>query len=192
MTTTAEAETPARRAPWRTWTMGALAAYVVGALVFLAVGGGRPDEPMGSGREDTTSAGLLGAVHQIEYDTLDGEPASLARYAGQPLIINFFASWCGPCIEEMPDFEAFHQDFGTQYTVLGLAVEGARPARKIVADTGVTYDTGLDQRDIIVDMGGVGMPTTVFVSPEGVILDSHTGVLEYEDIIAKSEEFFGP
>ncbi|MDG2112957.1 MAG: TlpA disulfide reductase family protein [Actinomycetota bacterium] len=165
--------------------MSALGVYVVGALVFLALGGGRPESLGGRGDAAT------GPVHLVEYETLDGETTTLARYEGKPLILNFFASWCEPCVLEMPDFEAFHQDFADEYTVVGLAVEGARPAREIVAETGVTYDTGLDQRDIIVDMGGVGMPTTVFVSAEGVILDTHTGVLQYSDIVAKAEEFFG-
>lgn len=174
-----------QRAPWRRWAIGGLGVYVLGAVVFLALGGGQPDD-FGSGRDEA-----LGRVHAIEYETLDGEPTSFAQYAGQPLVINFFASWCGPCIEEMPDFEAFHRNFGDTVTVVGLAVEGARPARQLVEEVGVTYDTGLDQRDIVVELGGVGMPTTVFVSPAGEILESHTGVLTYEDMVAKSEKYFG-
>ena len=90
-----------------------------------------------------------------------------------------------------PQFERFHQEHGDRYVVLGLAVEGARPARDLVAEVGVTYDIGLDQRDILVELGGVAMPTTVFVSANGDLLDSHSGILQYDDIVSKAEELFG-
>lgn len=184
---TATAEPTQRRARWRWWTLIALGAYVIGAVVFLAVGGGSPDSRVA----DPSGSVLIGPVHEIEYETLDGEPATLTRYAGRPLVINFFASWCAPCVEEMPDFERFHQEQGDRYVVLGLAVEGARPARDLVAEVGVTYAIGLDQRDILVELGGVAMPTTVFVSANGDLLDSHSGILQYDDIVSRAEELFG-
>ena len=54
-------------------------------------------------------------------------------------LINFFASWCAPCVKEMPDFEKLHTNHGEHVTVLGLAVEGRRPALELVRSTGVTY-----------------------------------------------------
>lgn len=175
-----------RRPRWRTWTIGALGLYVVAAVVFLAVGGGRP-----SPATQDAGSGSLGPVHLIEYDTLDGGTTTLAARAGRPLVINFFASTCAPCREEMPDFETFHQNFGNKIGVVGLAVEGARPARTIIEETGVTFDTGLDQRDILIDLGGFGLPTTVFVDPAGHVVETHTGLLTYDALLAKVEEHFG-
>ena len=180
--------TPAQqRAPWRRWALATLGAYVAGAVVFLAVGGGAPEANLAQDR----TPGTLGPVHDIAYETLDGEPTTLAQYAGQPLVINFFASWCPPCIEEMPDLQRFHQEHGGRHTVVGLAVEGSRPARDLVEEVGVTYDIGLDQRDILIELGGVAMPTTVFVSSTGQLLDSHSGILQYDDLVDKAEELFG-
>lgn len=176
-----------RREHWRTWTVWGLGLYVIGAVVFLALGGGRS----GSSPLPGTDAASLGPVHLIEYDTLDGGSATLADQAGRPLVINFFASTCAPCREEMPDFETFHQNFGNEIAVVGLAVEGARPARTIIEETGVTFETGLDQRDIMIDLGGFGLPTTVFVDPVGNVVETHTGLLTYEALLAKVQEHFG-
>lgn len=163
-----------------------LSVYVLAAVIFLGLGGGRPSTPSTERAVDGR-----GPVHEIEFLTMQNEPTTMDQFAGQPLVINFFASWCEPCRQEMPDFERFHQEFGDDITVLGLAVEGARPARGMVEETGITFPTGLDQSDILVDLGGVGMPTTVFVSAQGVQLETHSGVLTFDQIVDRAEEHFG-
>ena len=129
-------------------------------------------------------------VHQITFNTLADNPAALSAYAGCPLVINFFASWCVPCVTEMPEFEQFWNQYGEQVAVIGLAVEQAEPAREIVAETGVTYLVGLDENDLFIELGGLGMPTTVFVSAEGVRLNSHSGILTFDDLVERANEHF--
>ena len=159
----------------------ALAVYAAGAAAFLAFGGGAPVTEAHDGDF---------SVHDVAYVDLDGNAASLGAFAGRPVIINFFASTCEPCKLEMPDLERFHQANGADVALVGLAVEGARPARRTVEETGVTYATGLDPGDLIVDLGGVGLPTTVFISHRGEVLESHTGLLTYEQIVDKVAELF--
>ena len=91
----------------------------------------------------------------------------------------------------MPDFQRLHESRGEQFQILGLAVEGERPARRIVESTGVTYPIGLDDSDLLVQLGGVAMPTTVFISDQGELLESHSGVLDYSKLIDRIEELFG-
>jgi len=135
--------------------------------------------------------GLTG-VHALEFVTLEEQPAAFAGYEGCPLIVNFFASWCVPCVTEMPDFERFWNTHGTQVAVLGLAAnDRLEDAIATVAERGVTYPTGLDEGELFIDFGGLGMPTTVFVSPEGQILETHSGLLTLEDITTRAEEHFG-
>jgi len=135
--------------------------------------------------------GLTG-VHALEFVTLEEQPAAFAGYEGCPLIVNFFASWCVPCVVEMPDFERFWNTHGTQVAVLGLAAnDRLEDAIATVAERGVTYPTGLDEGELFIDFGGLGMPTTVFVSPQGEILETHSGLLTLEDITTRAEEHFG-
>ncbi|WP_419837397.1 TlpA family protein disulfide reductase [Candidatus Poriferisodalis sp.] len=135
--------------------------------------------------------GLTG-VHALEFVTLEEQPAAFAGYEGCPLIVNFFASWCVPCVTEMPDFERFWNTHGTQVAVLGLAAnDRLEDAIATVAERGVTYPTGLDEGELFIDFGGLGMPTTVFVSPQGQILETHSGLLTLEDITTRAEEHFG-
>ncbi|MGY9071837.1 MAG: TlpA family protein disulfide reductase [Acidimicrobiales bacterium] len=167
----------------RRFALKALGLYAMAAVVFLALGGGAPSNGPTVVAVD---------IHGFEYETLDGEATSLGAFAGQPLIINFFASTCLPCVQEMPDFEDLHQAYGTEVVVVGLAVEGARPARGIVAETGITYPTGLEGgKDFLIDLGGYGMPTTVFVSPDGTVLESHTGILTPVELRERLEGHFG-
>ncbi len=141
--------------------------------------------------EHDVDPGLTG-VHALGFVTLEEQPAAFAGYAGCPLIVNFFASWCVPCVTEMPDFERFWNAHGTQVAVLGLAAnDRLEDAIATVIDRGVTYPTGLDEGELFIDFGGLGMPTTVFVSPEGQIVETHSGLLTLEDITSRAEEHFG-
>ena len=134
----------------------------------------------------------LDGVHALGFATLDDLPAAFAGYQGCPLIVNFFASWCVPCVAEMPDFQQFWVDHGAEVAVLGLAFQDPpQQALATVADRGVTYPTGMDDRELFIDFGGLGMPTTVFVSPDGEILETHSGLLTLADIISRATEHYG-
>jgi len=203
---------------WRGGLFALLGLYALGATVFLLAGGGQPaltslvamEAEVEGGDAAATAAselppdcndidpvehdvdpGLTG-VHALGFVTLEEQPAAFAGYEGCPLIVNFFASWCVPCVTEMPDFERFWNDHGTQVAVLGLAAnDRLEDAIATVADRGVTYPTGLDEGELFIDFGGLGMPTTVFVSPEGQILETHSGLLTLEDITTRPAEHFG-
>lgn len=137
--------------------------------------------------------GALNGVHALGFVTLEEQAAAFSGYAGCPLIVNFFASWCVPCVTEMPDFESFWNEHGAEVAVLGLAANDRLPdAIATVIDRGVTYPTGLDEGELFIDFGGLGMPTTVFVSPSGEILETHSGLLTLDDITNRADEHFGP
>jgi thiol-disulfide isomerase/thioredoxin len=160
------------------------------ALVALTAACGDSDS---DGEVDMEAAQTAGQLDQYAYEQPDGVPATLAdTAAGRPLVVNFFASWCGPCEAEMPDFEAVSQAAGDQVTFLGLAVnDTADAARSIIDATGVTYPWGLDSESLLVEFDGIGMPTTVFFGPDGEYLESHVGVLTAAELEAKLAEHFG-
>jgi thiol-disulfide isomerase/thioredoxin len=121
------------------------------------------------------------AAPGFSYEPLDGgdEVDFDSFRAGQPAVINFFAQWCAPCVREMPDFEAAFGDYGDAVAFLGLSYnESAADARALVDQTGVTYATGRDPAgDILARFGGIGMPTTVFITADGTIATTHTGAI---------------
>ena len=118
-------------------------------------------------------------VVDVAYDTFDGGSAALRDYDGQPLVVNFFASTCTPCITEMPEFEAVHQDLGDDVTFVGIAVQDPKgDAADLVDRTGVTYATGLDpDATLFQAMGGVALPTTALVRGDGSVAKVRTGAV---------------
>ncbi len=176
---------------WRRPAIGFLCLYVVGASIFLVSGGGGPSKEVNPSIDDLRDQTIDAGLYLLEFSTFDGDKRALSAFSGQPLIINFFASWCVPCVKEMPDFEKLHDSHGHHLNILGLAVEGVRPAREIVTSTGVTYSVGLDEYDLLASLNGFAMPTTVFISQDGVHLESHSGVLDYAGLVSRVEKLFG-
>ena len=112
-----------------------------------------------------------------------GGTATIGDHLDRPLVLNFFASWCTPCITEMPALESAHQQ-RPDIAFVGLAANDTPTrAREIVAETGVTYVTGLDRDAPIGNaLGILGMPTTVFISADGQVRYQHTGALTLDQI----------
>lgn len=122
---------------------------------------------------------------QIPFTTEDGSSGTLDDHLGEPLVVNFFASWCPPCIAELPDFQAVSQQLGEDVTFLGVNTDiNESTWRSFVGETGITYETVFDpSRELFLAMEARGMPTTVFVSADGEILDAHTGILNQTRLI---------
>jgi thiol-disulfide isomerase/thioredoxin len=112
------------------------------------------------------------------------EPVPLSSLRGTPVVVNFFASYCVPCITEMPAFEAVHRELGDQVTFLGLAVaDRDDEATDLVERTGVTYRTARDFRsEVITALGGTILPTTVLLDADGEIAAVHPGALDADEL----------
>ena len=131
----------------------------------------------GSGAGDDVQAA------EIKFELLDGGTAAVGDYFDRPVVLNFFASWCTPCITEMPALESVSQQ-RPDVTFIGLAYNDTPTrAREIVADTGVSYATGVDPDSAIGNAYGIlGMPTTLFIAPDGEVAYQHTGGLTADQI----------
>jgi peroxiredoxin len=110
--------------------------------------------------------------------SLEGQNLRLEEYRGQVVLINFWASWCGPCRQEMPILDQLHQRYeDTGFAVLGVNVEGEiAPAQKIVDKTNVTFPVLIDEGQSVSQMYDLeAMPSTVVVDRAGVIRYVHMG-----------------
>jgi thiol-disulfide isomerase/thioredoxin len=127
---------------------------------------------------DGAGASSGGAVETMSLARFDGSTATLADYRGRPLVVNFFASWCAPCVREMSDFEQVHRDLSRRVAFLGVNVrDRVDDGRSIVARTGVSYDVARDPRgDLLQRLGGAAMPTTALFDAQGrlILLQSRT------------------
>lgn len=131
------------------------------------------------------------AIPSLRLPDLDGRITALpAAYAGQPVLINFWASWCGPCIKEMPELDRFaaSQD-PAGVRVVGIALDDAASIRAFLQHTPVRYPILLDQpgpRDSSVQLGnprGV-LPFTVLVDADGRLLKQKLGPFQPGEIDA--------
>jgi cytochrome c biogenesis protein CcmG, thiol:disulfide interchange protein DsbE len=123
----------------------------------------------------------------------EADPVDLTAYRGVPLVVNFWASWCAPCVKEMPDFQRFSEELGDRVPLLGVNVQDAPSnAQAFVDELGITYDLATDPRgELYTDVRGFGMPTTLFVDAEGTIVYRHTGPLDTAQLRALVGEHLG-
>ncbi len=123
-------------------------------------------------------------VPDQDFETFDGEVTSLPAFEGEPMVVNFWASWCAPCIAEMPDFERVHLDAGDQVRFVGLNTQDSlEQAQELVEQTGVTYDLGLDpEGDLFRAFEVSSMPSTFFIDEHGGIVHRQAGLITEEQL----------
>lgn len=121
------------------------------------------------------------------YDA-DGNEVHLADYIGKPIVLNFWASWCGPCQSEMPDFHEKYLELGDDVHFLMInttdgARETAESASAFIAKNGyafpVFYDTKSDAASIY---GAYSLPTTFFIDADGYAIAQATGAIDAETL----------
>lgn len=162
------------------WGLLALAALgVVGFALFRSSEGGvsvEGDVSLGAEAPQVEMAGFE-----------DDGTVTLAQFEGKPLVMNFWASWCPPCIAEMPDFEKVFQDVKDDVQFLGVnQSDNHSAAADLVARTGVTYPLASDPNgEVFAAFGGAGMPTTVFIDADGRVVDVVTGQLTEDQLREK-------
>ena len=179
----APAARPHRRLDRRTIVLCAAVALVaaLASAVIVAALASRGDRPV---------AGLAAAEYvpdAVPLTRFDGSKVDLADYAGQKLVVNFFASTCVPCRKEMPALEQVQRALGEKVTFIGIAVEDdPKAAQALVAKTGVTYDTMQDPTgEMINKSGGTLLPYTIFVAADGTIMERHNGALDASQLRQK-------
>lgn len=130
-------------------------------------------------------------VPPMSLPDLDDQPVSVpAAYAGRPLLINVWASWCGPCIKEMPELQRYSAEQGGEgVQVVGIALDDEAAVREFLNTTPVSYPILIDAAgpaDAGVRLGnpkGV-LPYSVLISADGRLLKQRIGPFEHGEIDA--------
>jgi thiol-disulfide isomerase/thioredoxin len=133
-------------------------------------------------------------VSTMAFELWDGSETSLVDLVagdGKPMVVNLWATWCAPCLEEMPTIQAVHESLGGNVRFLGINVSDS-PTRsaQLVAELGITYLQGRDPEGLFtVALGAVGLPVTAFVDSDGILAHVRHGGLDVADLEAAILEY---
>lgn len=125
------------------------------------------------------------AAPEFALKDVDGRTVNLAEYKGKVVLLNFWATWCGPCKIEIPwfaDFEQKYKDRG--FAVLGVAMdeEGWEVIKPYLAESKVNYRVILGNDSVATLYGGVdSLPTTFVLDRDGKIASTHIGLVSKSD-----------
>ncbi|TML57048.1 MAG: redoxin domain-containing protein [Actinobacteria bacterium] len=170
---------------WHGW----LAAGLVVALV-AAIGAGL----LVHGRSSSsTLTGQVAPDFRLPDLRDTSRTVSLASLRGRPVVLNFWAAWCTPCVQELPGLQRVHARFASRVTFFGVDNRDSRRlALELLRRSNVTYDSGYDPGGVVASRYRLlGMPMTFVISPAGRVLWAHVGQVAEADLQAQLDRFVG-
>ena len=148
-------------------------------------------------REDTSAAAAAAAatltpaaanLWQMSFEKPEGGLLVMASLRGQPLLLNFWGTWCPPCVKEMPELDLFSKQFAPQgWRVVGLAVDNPKAVREFLARTPVSYAIGLagfEGSELSRTLGNEqsGLPYTLAFGRNGQVLQRKAGATSLAEL----------
>jgi cytochrome c biogenesis protein CcmG/thiol:disulfide interchange protein DsbE len=186
------------RLPWQAVVAATVLAGLASLLVIAVLGGGGDSAEPGPETEGTLGLTPIDEVAtgeplDIAVTWPDGEEVPLGEVVDGPTVVNFFASWCPPCIAEMPDFESVAQQVAGDVEFIGLAVQDrTADAERIIDETGITYRWARDARGDVASAAQITqMPATMFIDADGTIVSVHSGALDADELRGLIESELG-
>jgi len=117
--------------------------------------------------------------------TLDGKEVTLSDLRGRRVIVDFWATWCPPCIKEIPHFIRLAKEHDPiELTIIGISDEPKSKLRRFAQKEGINYLIASDELNFAPYNKITGIPTTFFIDEDGVIRDIHVGYMNYNEIRA--------
>jgi thiol-disulfide isomerase/thioredoxin len=161
-------------------------AVVVSVAALYAEFGKKPSAPLASDVPVAVVQDPLARLFNAALTDLDGKARSMADWRGKPMVVNFWATWCAPCIKEMPELNAMQQRY-QNVQFLGIGIDNADNMRVFVSKIPVSYPllvAGVEGVDLTRELGNLagGVPFTLVLDADGRITKKITGLIKFDEL----------
>jgi thiol-disulfide isomerase/thioredoxin len=149
----------------------------VGALLLVACGASSAKSPQGG--NVIRFVRNPDAAPEFNLHALDGQPLSLATARGKVVLLNFWATWCGPCRAEIPDLIALQEKYKDDLQIIGLTVDDDDEStiKRVVAETHINYPVAMASPELRIQYGGIAaLPTSFVLDAQGRVVQKHEGL----------------
>ncbi len=141
---------------------------------------------VGCGEIASENDEVVEAASDFTLESLSGPPVTLSEFRGKTVIIDFWATWCPPCLFQVPELnklQAAHRE-ADDLVVIGVAVdvEGEPVVRPWAQEQGIEYIVAIGDEKLATRFGAMGFPTLVVVTPDGNVDSRHVGLIEYDTL----------
>ncbi len=146
-------------------------------------------------QQQAQSRGQEGKAVDFTLKDLDGKTVKLSQFRGHPVVVDFWATWCGPCREQIPELKKLYEEYhkSTGLTVVGVACdtvqgEGEKVVPPFVKELAIDYPILLANDDVLERFDVIALPTTVFVLPDGKVAGRLRGAGPKGELIAAVQQ----